>query len=367
MPGRAAARPRGPAADDPFSVGLAVGALGGVLALLAAQPLRLRGADPRQRHPGGDLSRHRHGGPAHALQPTGERLLTRVAGPAAGRAARVSPAPWAPWRSSCRSRSLLWIVRPPLVTGRLGRRHAPGRRSRDRHRGGSRPRWRWIRATSAPWSSADACGSGRGRDLEPRDDAGRAGPALVGGAAAGRRCRWRPGRSRTSRTAIRGSRPSHLPRRAGARRVDAGPARPAGRPHAIWTAALAVFLPGGRAGPERPVHPADAGDLRGAAGRRATRRSGCARPEPPSSAIPGCWPDLVDQFLPLRLDGAAVGGDGPRRGARPGRARDAAGGAAASADAAHAYRSAIEVASADQAPLIYWLRWPGSCSGRSTA
>ena len=345
-------RARGGAAPgDPFSVGLGVGAVGSVLALLVHSVFDFAARIPAN----GILAATCLGIATVALhtrfQPTGERLLTRVPRGVAGGPPGLARALGAV-AIVCALAAVLWIVRPPLVPGRLADGRASGHRSRHRPATGRGCAGPGSARRTRPGPPRSAAARRRGGDLEFGADPGWAGPVNAGtsgdrpawlwraGAAAGlrrppsRRSRPTPG-STTVERAPSGPRRCSIPQNA-PRHLDcgAGLLLPGGRagsrdPFPYWTLAVFAVPQGGRY-TEIGLRAAQ-----GAVERDPELLAGSRRPVSPAP--------------PQRR---AVGGDGPRVGDSTGRSsapRWRSGDF--SSEAAHAYRSAIEVASAGQAPL----------------
>jgi tetratricopeptide (TPR) repeat protein len=338
--------------NDPFSVGLGVGAVGGVLALLVHSAFDFPARIPAN----GILAAACLGIATVALhtrfQATGERLLTAshvvsLAGRSGLALAMGSVA------IVVSLAALPWIVRPPLVAARLQAAERPGT---DRVTA-----LRWVQAALA---------------LDPRDERALALRGRLRLAAAVEL--WNSGLAPDGQvlTTLDERRQAGLVLVGGARQdfTDALAQVPSdsrlhdGRARAFWTqalldpgnaaphvdAALASFSRAVTLAPENPfpywtlaVFAAPQGGRYSEVGIRAAR--GAIERDPELLA------DLVDQFLPLRLSGAqwvAMVPDSATARAELGAGLEER---RLLAEAAQAYRSAIEVASAGQAPLGWML------------
>lgn len=336
---------------DPFSIGLGVGAVGSVLALLVHSAFDFAARIPAN----GILAAACLGIATVALhtrfQATGDRLLvkSRVAS-LAGRAGLALALGSVAIVVSLAT--VPWIVRPALVLARLQAAERPGTDRvtalrlaqaalaldpRDERALALRGRLK-LAATVELWNSGLAPD---GQILTSLDERRQAGLVLVGGA-------------KQDFAAAIGQVPSD------SRLHD-------GRARAFWAqalldpentahhldAALASFSRAVALAPENPfpywtlaVFAVPQGGRYTEAGLRAARDAVERDPE--------LLGDLIDQFLPLRLSAAQWVAMVPRSaidraelGAQLEERR-------LTAVAAEAYRSAIEVASADQAPPIYW-------------
>jgi len=336
---------------DPFSVGLGVGAVGGVLALLVHSAFDFAARIPAN----GILGAACLGIATVALhtrfQATGERLLTtsRVVlltgrsglALALGSVAIVVSLAAVPW-----------IVRPALVAPRLQAAERPGTDrvaalrwvqaalaldSRDERALALRGRLR-LAATVELWNSGLAPD---GQVLTSLDERRQAGLVLVGGAKQDfadalaqvpSDSRLHDGRARAfwAQALLDPGNAAHLDAALASfsRAVALAPENP----FPYWTLAVFAVPQGGRYTE---------------AGLRAARHAVERDPE--------LLADLVDQFLPLRLSGAQWVAMAPRSAI----ARAELGAVLEErrllAEAAQAYRSAIEVASAGQAPLSWML------------
>jgi tetratricopeptide (TPR) repeat protein len=337
---------------DPFSVGLGVGALGSVLALLLHSVFDFSARIPAN----GILAAACLGIATVALhtrfQPTGERRLTRsrvvsLAGrPGLARALGVGAVVVA-------LVALLWIVRPPMVTGRLEAAQRPGidrgtalqKVERTLALDPRDERALALRGRLRLGALVEISNSGLapdGRVLSTLDERRQAGLDLARGAAQDfataiaqvpSNSRFHEGRARAFwAQALLDPKdaPRHLDSALASfsRAVTLIPESP----FPYWTLAVFAVPQGGRY--------TEAG-LRAARG--AIERD------------PQLLGDLVDQFLPLRLSGAQWVAMVPESAT----ARAELGAVLEErrllAEAARAYRSAIEVASAGQAPLSWML------------
>ena len=312
---------------DPFSVGLGVGAVGSVLALLVHSVFDFAARIPAN----GILAAACLGIATVALhtrfQATGDRLLvkSRVAS-LAGRSGLALALGLVAIVVSLAA--VPWIVRPAVVAAPLQAAERPGtdrgtalRRveaalaldARDERALALRGRLR-LAATVELWNSGLAPD---GQVLTSLDERRQAGLVLVGGA-----------KQDFETALVAGPVRLPAPRRSSPRLLGPGAARPRERrPPSGRRPGL--LLARGRAGSREPVSVLDAGGLRRASGRalhggRAPCGSRCDRAR---SGAAGRSRRPVSPASPQR---SAVGGDGSPVGDRPGRARRAAGRAAAS-------------------------------------
>ena len=338
--------------SDPFSVGLGVGAVGAVVALLVHSAYDFGARIPANGILGATCLGIATVAFHTRFQPTGDRLLTRVRVFSLERRPRTAAVLGAMAIVLCVA-SVVWIVRPPLVAGRL----AEAERS-----GVDRPTaLRWTEAALAlePLGERALALRGRlrleaaletwnvgvtpdGRVLRTWDERRQVGMPLLRSAA------------EDFQTAI-SQVPTDPSLHDGLGRVWAALSQldPQNAPqHLAW--ALAAFSRAVALAPHDPfVHSLLAlfavpqGGRMTDIGLRAAREAIQEDPE--------LLPDLVDRFLPLGLSGAQwiamvpetaldraeLGALFAERGLRP--------------EAVYAYRQAISVAPAGQAPLMRWM------------
>ena len=338
--------------SDPFSVGLGVGAVGAVLALLVHSAFDFGARIPAN----GILAATCLGIATVAFhtrfQPTGDRLLTRIRGFSLERRPRTAAALGAVAIVLCVV-LVLWIVRPPLVAGRL----AEAERS-----GVDRPTaLRWTDAALAlePLGERALALRGRlrleaaletwhvgvtadGRVLPTWDERRQAGLPLLKGAAEDLQSAiaevptdpsLHGGLGRVS-WALSQLDTQHAPQHLAAARAafSRAAALAPHDPFVHWSLAVFAVPQGGRLTE---------------IGLRAAREA--------IQLDPGLLPDLLDRFLPLGLSGAqwiAMVPDTALDRADLGAVLDERG---LRSEAAYAYQQAITVAPAGQAPLIRWM------------
>lgn len=338
--------------SDPFSVGLAVGALGSVLALLVHSLFDFSARIPAN----GLLAATCLGIATVALhtrfQAAGERLLarTRSVSLESHRGATAALGVGVVVLSLALA---LWIVRPALVAGRVAEAERPAADraaalrwadaalaldSRDGRALAARGRLR-LRAALEIWSSGTTLD---GRVLPSLEERREAALPLVEGAA------------EDFQTAIRDvpSDPSFQDGLARANWILA-PLDPRNAPVHL-EAALAAFSRAAILAPHDAsahralvVFAAAQGGRFTDVGLRAVRDA--VREDP------SLLPELVDRFLPLGLTGAqwaAMVPESPIDRAALGALLEER---RLPSEAAHAYRKALEVVPTGQAPLIYWM------------
>jgi tetratricopeptide (TPR) repeat protein/O-antigen ligase len=338
--------------NDPFSVGIGVGALGGVLALLAHSLVDFGARIAAN----GILAATCLGIATVALHtrfsPTGERLLTR---------ARVWPlgtGSWLPITFAATAVVLslaltLWAVRFPLVGARLAGATRVGvdrltaiqraeaalaLSSRDERALVVRGRLRHQAALEI-WNSGTTV---EGRVLPSWEERQQAALPLVTGAV------------QDFQIAIRG--------------VPSEPTYHGDLARAEWTlalldprdgpqhlaAALAAFSRAAALAPNDPYIQRTLALFAAPQGGRATE-IGLRAARAVVELDPRLLPDLVDDFLPLGLTSAQWVTMVPEAALDRADLGTLLEERALLADAAHAYRRAIEVAPADQLVLLYWL------------
>jgi putative inorganic carbon (HCO3(-)) transporter len=338
--------------NDPFSVGLGVGALGGVLALLVHSVFDFGARIAAN----GVLAATCLGIATVALHtrfgPTGERLLARVRVWPLGNGRRF-PVTLGATAVILSLALMVWIVRPPLVAARLAEATRAGvdrltaiqradaalaLSSRDERALVVRGRLRhqaaleiWNRGTTP-----------EGRVLASWEERQRAALPLATGAV------------QDFQAAIRGvpSEPTfhgELARAEWTRALLDPPNRPQ-----HLAAALAAFSRAAVLAPNDPYVQRTLALFAVPQGGRATE-IGLRAARAAVELRPGLLPDLVDDFLPVGLTSAqwvAMVPEGALDRADLGTLLEER---ALGAEAAHAYRRAIEVAPADQLALLYWL------------
>ena len=337
---------------DPFSVGLGVGAVGAVLALLVHSAYDFGARIPAN----GILAATCLGIATVAFhtrfQPTGDRLLTRIRGVSLERRPRIAAALGAMAIVLCVA-PVPWIVRPPLVAGRL----AEAERS-----GVDRPTaLHWTDAALALEPLGDRALALRGRmRLEAALETWNLGVTVDGRVLP----TWEE-RRQAGLPLLRGAGEDF---RTAIAEVPTDPALHDGLGRASWAlslldtqnapqhlaAALAAFSRAAALAPHDPfvhwllaVFAVPQGGRLTEIGLRAAREA--------ILEDPGLLPDLVDRFLPLDLSGgqwvamvpeaaldrADLGALLEERGLR--------------SEAAYAYQHAISGAPAGQASLMRWM------------
>jgi tetratricopeptide (TPR) repeat protein/O-antigen ligase len=338
--------------NDPFSVGLGVGALGGVLALLVHSLFDFGARIAAN----GILAATCLGIATVALHtrfsPTGERLLTRVRVWPLGNG-RLFPVTLGATAVILSLALTLWIVQPPLVAARLAEATRAGvdrltaiqraeaalaLSSRDERALVVRGRLRhqaaleiWNRGTTP-----------EGRVLASWEERQAAALPLATGAV------------QDFQAAIRGvpSEPTFHGELARAEWTRAL-LDPQNRPQHL-AAALAAFSRAAVLAPNDPYIQRTLALFAVPQGGRATE-IGLRGARAAVELRPALLPDLVDDFLPVGLTSAqwvAMVPEGALDWADLGTLLEER---ALAAEAAHAYRRAIEVAPADQLALLYWL------------
>ena len=337
---------------DPFSVGLGVGAVGAVLALLVHSAYDFGARIPAN----GILAATCLGIATVAFhtrfRPTGDRLLTRIRGVSLERRPRIAAALGAMAIVLCVA-PVPWIVRPPLVAGRL----AEAERS-----GVDRPTaLHWTDAALALEPLGDRALALRGRmRLEAALETWNLGVTVDGRVLP----TWEE-RRQAGLPLLRGAGEDF---RTAIAEVPTDPALHDGLGRASWAlslldtqnapqhlaAALAAFSRAAALAPHDPfvhwllaVFAVPQGGRLTEIGLRAAREA--------ILEDPGLLPDLVDRFLPLDLSGAQwvamvpeaaldradLGALLEERGLR--------------SEAAYAYQHAISGAPAGQASLMRWM------------
>jgi tetratricopeptide (TPR) repeat protein len=338
--------------NDPFSVGLAVGALSGIAALLAHSLFDFAARIPAN----GILAAASLGIATIALHtrfsPTGERLLTRVRVWTLGDS-RLFPVTLGAMAIILSLVLTMWIVRPPLVAARLAEATRPG----------------IDRFTAMHWAEAALALNARDeRALAVRGRLRRQAALDVWNTGAAPDGRVLPSWEERLQAALPLAKGAVQDHRAAIRSVPSEPTYHDDLARAEWTlalldprdrpqhlaAALAAFSRAAVLAPNDPFIQEALAAFAVPQGGEATE-IGLRAARAVVALESGRLPDLIDQFVPQGLTPAQWVAMVPESAVDRADLGTLLEQRALLAGAAEAYRRAIEVAPSDQVALPYWL------------